>query len=144
MTSKYYYNPATSSAFSTLEKFRAVVKRKPDDIKAWLEKQEAYELHRHVKKRFPRNPYSVNNVMDVWECDLVDFRALGKLNDNYKYILSVIDVFSSGPTSPRTAPAWRRHSGPSLWTRNVRALSFRCEKIPTSKVWSWNALSQND
>ena len=32
--------------------------------------------------------------MDVWECDLVDVRALGKLNDNYKYILTVIVVFS--------------------------------------------------
>jgi len=32
--------------------------------------------------------------MDVWECDLVDFRALGKFNDRYVYILSAIDVFS--------------------------------------------------
>jgi len=36
----------------------------------------------------------VNNVMDVWECDLADDKALGRFNDNYKYILSVIDVFS--------------------------------------------------
>ena len=33
-----------------------------------------------------RNPYSVNNVMDVSECDLVDVQALGKFNDNYIYI----------------------------------------------------------
>jgi len=32
--------------------------------------------------------------MDVWECDLVNVRALGKFNDNYKSILSVIYVFS--------------------------------------------------
>jgi len=32
--------------------------------------------------------------MDVWECDLVDVRALGKFNDRYVYILSAIDVFS--------------------------------------------------
>jgi len=32
--------------------------------------------------------------MDVWECDLVDVWALGKFKDNFKYILSVIDVFS--------------------------------------------------
>jgi len=32
--------------------------------------------------------------MGVWECDLVDVEALGKFNDKYKYILSVIDVFS--------------------------------------------------
>jgi len=68
-------------------------------LKAWLEKQDAYTLHRPVKKRFARNPYSVNNVMDVWECDLVDVRALGKYNDKYVYILSVIHVFFiSGPS----------------------------------------------
>ena len=32
--------------------------------------------------------------MDVWEWDLVDVRALGKYNDKYVYILSVIDAFS--------------------------------------------------
>ena len=32
--------------------------------------------------------------MDVWECDLFDVRALGRFNDNYKYILFVIDVFA--------------------------------------------------
>jgi len=32
--------------------------------------------------------------MDVWECDLVDVRALGNFNDIYVYILSNIDVFS--------------------------------------------------
>jgi len=30
--------------------------------------------------------------MDVWECDLLDVRALGKVNDKYVFILSVIDV----------------------------------------------------
>jgi len=32
--------------------------------------------------------------MDVRECDLVDVRALGKYNDKYVYIISVIDIFS--------------------------------------------------
>ena len=95
MASKYYYDPARPSAYSTLEKLRAAVKKKPrGDIRAWLERQDVYTLHRRVRKRFPRNPYSVNNVMDVWECDLVDVQALRKFNDNFKYILSVIDVFS--------------------------------------------------
>jgi IS30 family transposase len=95
MTSKYYYEPARPFAYSTLEKLLAAVKGKSaGDARAWLEKQDAYTLHRRVRKRFPRNPYSVTNVMDVWECDLVDVQALGKYNDNFKYILSVIDVFS--------------------------------------------------
>ena len=32
--------------------------------------------------------------MDVWECDLMDMRSLSKYNDNYTYLLSVIDTFS--------------------------------------------------
>ena len=51
-------------------------------------------MHRPVRKRFPMNPYSVNNAMEVWECDLVDVQALAKYNDNYRYLLTVIDVFS--------------------------------------------------
>jgi hypothetical protein len=32
--------------------------------------------------------------MDVWECDLVDVQTLAKHNDSYRYMLTVIDVFS--------------------------------------------------
>jgi hypothetical protein len=60
MISKLYYDPARPSTFSTFEKLRAATARKtkePDDIRAWLEKQDAYTLHRQVRKRFLRNPY---------------------------------------------------------------------------------------
>ena len=62
--------------------------------KAWLEEQDAYTLHKPVRKRFAHNPYTVTNVMDVWECDLLDVQSYAKYNDNFRYILSVIDVFS--------------------------------------------------
>jgi hypothetical protein len=64
------------------------------DIKSWLLKQDAYTLHRAVRKRFPRNPYTVNNKTDVWESNLVDVQGLSKYNDGMKYLLTVIDVFS--------------------------------------------------
>jgi transposase InsO family protein len=64
------------------------------DIEDWLLKQDAYTMHRPVRKRFPRNPYSVDNIMDVWDCDLVDAQSLAKYNDGYRYLLTVIDVFS--------------------------------------------------
>jgi len=47
-----------------------------------------------VRKHFARNPYIVANVMDVWECDLLDVQAYAKYNDNHRHILSVIDLFS--------------------------------------------------
>jgi hypothetical protein len=83
MASKLYFDPGHVAGFSTLDKVtRAVKDGKRSDIKSWLEAQDAYTLHRPVRKRFPRNPYTVNNVMDVWECDLLDMQAHSKVNEN--------------------------------------------------------------
>lgn len=54
----------------------------------------ADELHRPVRKHFPKRYVFVGDVDDVWGADLVDMRTLAKKNNNYKYILMVIDVFS--------------------------------------------------
>ena len=84
---RLYYDLARPTAFSTLPNLGVATKNiKLDDFRDWLEKQDDYTLHRPVRKHFARNPYTVNNVMDVWECDLVDVQALGRFNDNYKYI----------------------------------------------------------
>jgi len=80
-------------------------------------------LHRPERKRFARNPYTVTNVMDVWECDLLDVQAYAKYNDSYRYILSVIDVFPEFlhmdpiKTKSRLSP---RRFGPYLMNLNIR------------------------
>ena len=57
-------------------------KRKSDDvIRACLQKRVAYTFHRPVRKRFARTTYTVNNVIDVGECDLLDVQAYAKYND---------------------------------------------------------------
>jgi hypothetical protein len=90
-----YYNPAKPSAFPTLNKLSAdLPKKNKSDVRDWLEQQEAYTMHRPVRKRFLRNRYTVFNLMDVLECDLLDVQYLVKYNDMNRYILSVIDVFS--------------------------------------------------
>jgi len=101
--SDLYYDEGSPAVFSTLRKLRAAAvveskkKGKPQTFvatRAWLEEQDAYTLHRPVRKRFARNPYTVTNVGDVWECDLFDVKSYAKYNDNFRYILSIIDVFS--------------------------------------------------
>ena len=92
-----YYDSLHEAAFGTLERLKRVAKKtgvaNSGEVKPWL-KQDAYTLHRPVRKRFPRNPNSVDNIMDVWECDLIDVQALSRHNDGVKYLLTVIDVFS--------------------------------------------------
>jgi len=105
MLRRLYTLPAAPSAFSSLYKLREAdrhatgketkTKRKtPGQIKAWLETQDAFTMHRPVRKRFPRNPYTVTNIDDVWEIDILDLSSLKKYNNNHRYLLQVIDVFS--------------------------------------------------
>jgi len=82
--SRLYYDPATPSAFSTLRKLRSATAKegKLDIIRGWLGKQDPYTLHRTVRKRFARNPFTVSNVMYEWQFDLLYVQAYAKYNDN--------------------------------------------------------------
>jgi len=72
-----YYNPEKPTAFSTLDKLAAAIPRKnKSDIKAWLEYQDAFTMHRPARRRFLRNPYTVTNLMVVWESDILDMQYL--------------------------------------------------------------------
>ena len=99
MASKLYYDPGTPSGFGTLKKLQEAARqsklgKKPGELKRWLEMQDANTIHRQLRLKFPRNPYNVNNLFDVWESDLIHVQAFGKFNDNYKFLPPVIDVFS--------------------------------------------------
>ena len=109
---------AVLPGFATLPKLREAeaaerkMKGKPQTVgamNAWLEEQDAYTLHRLLRKRFARNSYTVTNVMNVWECYLLDIQAYAEYNDKYNYILSVIDVFSKFlflvPLKTKSGPA---------------------------------------
>lgn len=75
-----------------LKKFKNKVPQ--EDIKNWLQAQDTYTLHKPIRYKFPRLHYDVSNIDAVWEADLVDLRSLKTYNDNYSYILVVIDVLS--------------------------------------------------
>ena len=60
MLGDVYYDPRHVAAFGTLEKLKRVAKKtgvaKTDQVKPWLEQQDAYTLHRPVRKRFCEKP----------------------------------------------------------------------------------------
>ena len=94
-----YYSPAHPSSFSGPQKIYAAVKRRKKDvtkpqIRQWLQRQETYGLTRPVRRKFPRNRVIVNGLDIQWDGDLIDMVSLAKFNDQYKYILLMIDIFS--------------------------------------------------
>lgn len=52
------------------------------------------EIHRSARKNFPRRSYQMRGIDDTFQADLVEMIPHSKLNNGYKYILMVIDVFS--------------------------------------------------
>lgn len=92
----YYNVPIEKDTFlsSNKELLHSVAKTKRSEVDVFMEAQEPYTLHRKVIRNFKRNHYYANNIDHVWECDLCDMAMLSKKNDNYKYLLTVIDVLS--------------------------------------------------
>jgi transposase InsO family protein len=93
---KLYYDPSHYAGFSAVENLTRAAKPNftRNKIVHWLESQDAYSLHRPLRRKFPRLHYNVTNIDDVWEGDLIELRNLKSYNDGYSYILVIIDVLS--------------------------------------------------
>ena len=54
----------------------------------------ADELHKPIKRKFPRRSMKGFSKDEIWCADLVDMQAFSSFNKGFKYILTVIDIFS--------------------------------------------------
>lgn len=99
--SDIYYNPKHQASFASRDKlFQAAKKELPwiteDEVKEFLRDSITYTLHYPRRHIFPRNRIMVNHIHELHQADLADMseeRFVSK-NSGYKYLLTVIDVFS--------------------------------------------------
>lgn len=91
-----YFTPSEPVSFSGARNIISKYNHTADStvIKDWLNAQNAYTLHRPLRKKFPRLHYIVTNIDDVWEADLVEVGSLKAYNNDITYLLVVIDVLS--------------------------------------------------
>jgi hypothetical protein len=90
---KVYTNPKTGFVgINELQKQLPDVP--PEEIKKQLEGVEAYTLHKPVRRNFERRRVMVNGIDEQWSADLADMSRLAKDNDGFRYLLTVIDIFS--------------------------------------------------
>ena len=59
----------------------------------WIERL-ADELHKPIRRNFPRRRVVVKHIDDTWCSDLVEMQKFSKWNKGYRYLLMVLDVFS--------------------------------------------------
>lgn len=112
--SEIYYNPRNEASFASREKlYQAAKKEVPwvtrDEVKEFLRDSITYTVHYPRRHNFPRNPIMVNHVHELHQADLADMsqeRFVSK-NDGFKYLLTVIDVFSK---QARVEPLKSKHA----------------------------------
>jgi len=92
---KLYTDPSRPGSFSGLSGFlRANKNLKKNDVKIFLDSNEAYSLHKPKRKKFIRKKIIVPGIDHLWQIDLLDVSKIKDENDNYRYFLTVIDCFS--------------------------------------------------
>lgn len=93
---KLYYDPTHYAGYSAVDNLARAAKPNfsRNKVARWLESQDAYTLHRPLRRKFPRQHYNVTNIDDVWEADLIELRNLKRYNGGYSYLLVIIDVLS--------------------------------------------------
>jgi len=95
-----YYDAEHPASYAGLSKLHKVVKLEGKfrigrhRIKQWLQDQEAYSMTRQARRKFPRSRVIVEGIDSMWDMDLMDMVNLNKHNDQFRYVLVAIDVFS--------------------------------------------------
>ena len=69
-------------------------KIKYEEIKKFLDNLPTYQLHKPAVKKFTFRKTMVSYSDQQWQADLVDMQKFVKSNKGYKYILTVVDIFS--------------------------------------------------
>ena len=89
-----YYDSAKPGSFGGITPLVRYSGANWSSAKNWLATQDAYTLHKPVRKIFPRRKTYAKGIQDLFQADLADLQYLSRNNDGYRFILTCIDVFS--------------------------------------------------
>lgn len=97
--SKIYYDVLNPAGYSSARKLYVAARKiipsiTIKEIKKWLSHQDTYTRHHKVKRKFRRRKTLARGIDHVWQMDLCDLSKLSRFNKGFKFLLTVIDVFS--------------------------------------------------
>ena len=89
-----YFNPSNPAAFGGVLPLAIKSKQNVKSVKDWLSAQDAYTLHKPIRRKYKRRKTITLGINDLWQMDLVDLSSLAKFNDRFTFLLTCIDNFS--------------------------------------------------
>ena len=91
---RVYYDLSHPASYGSVQKLAKATRLSTKTVKAWLKKQPTYTLHRQARKSYPTRQYIVHDIDEQWQADLADVSLLARDNGGYRFILTIIDIFS--------------------------------------------------
>ena len=111
---KIYFDPEHPASFEGPLQLYKLVKKEGkykishSQIKHWIQKQESCSQNKGIKRKFQRGRLIVAGIDDQFDTDLASLISYADENNGYKYLLSVIDIFSHyawvEPLKDKTSP----------------------------------------
>ena len=94
-----YENLDSSVSFSSVKNLYKAAKKvnykiNLNDVKTYLKSVEAYTLHKLTPRRFPTQKVIAAKPNVIIALDLIDIGNIAKYNDNIRFLMYFIDVFS--------------------------------------------------
>lgn len=89
-----YYDTGKVGSLGGVSALTNSSKKRKNSVEKWLQSQDAFTLHRPVRRKFQRRTTFVPGPDHLWQIDLVDVSSITSENEGNKFILTVIDAFS--------------------------------------------------
>jgi hypothetical protein len=94
MMQQIYYNPRNPAAYGGVNRLANAANRTQLTTQKWLQNQRTYTLHKSARKRYNTRPYKTGGIDQHWQADLVEMIPYANVNNGFKYLLTIIDLFS--------------------------------------------------
>jgi hypothetical protein len=89
-----YYNPEHPSGYGGVNRLALAAQQRRRRTEDWLRTQRTYTLHKPARKRYNTRPYKSGAIDQQWQADLVEMIPYANVNNGYRYLLTIIDLFS--------------------------------------------------
>ncbi|XP_046749940.1 uncharacterized protein LOC124413423 [Diprion similis] len=95
------------------------------------------ELHKSARRNYPRRRVDVRGIDETWQADLVDMMSYAGQNKGYKYMLTVIDIFSNN-FKASICERFDRTLRNKMWKRFSMQESYKWLDILSDLVSAYN------
>src|SRR5438552_701660 len=126
-----YYEAENPGGYGGVTRLRIAANTGKNETTEWLKKQRTYTLHKPARLRYSTRPYKTAGIDQQWQAYLVEMSAYAAVNDGYKYMLTVIDLFSqfawAKPIKDKTGKEVKRAF------QEIFALGRKCQRLQTDE-----------